>query len=83
MKFEWDDVKNDSNKQKHGIGFEDVLPLFESGNYAIEFDDENSTLDEDRWIARGAISGVGRVVVVFIEIIDGETIRIISARKGE
>lgn len=80
MDFEWDDDKNTKNKAKHGIRFEDVLSLFESVNLIIEFDIENSTLEEDRYIARGFLNYLGRVVVVFIEVTD-DVIRIISARK--
>jgi uncharacterized DUF497 family protein len=27
--FEWDDGKNAANRQKHGIAFEDILPIFD------------------------------------------------------
>jgi uncharacterized DUF497 family protein len=27
--FEWDDEKDTINQQKHGISFEDILPIFD------------------------------------------------------
>ena len=38
LTFSWDDNKNRSNKQKHGISFEEAQTVFFDGN-AIEFDD--------------------------------------------
>lgn len=80
MNFEWDESKNQSNIEKHGISFEEVTPLFESGDYEIAWDKDHSTSEEDRWIARGRIEKHGVVVVIFVEIVD-DLIRIISARK--
>lgn len=79
MKFEWDDIKNIENQEKHGISFEEATELFYT-EYTIEFDAEHSTLEEDRYIATGMIQVHGYVLVVFCEKID-DLIRIISARK--
>ena len=83
MKFEWDDDKNESNQIDHGISFEEVIPLLENGNYEIEYDQDHSTFEEDRWIAKGKIEIHGKVFVVFVELIENEFFRIISARKDE
>jgi hypothetical protein len=40
MNFEWDEHKNKSNQQKHGIGFEEAKAVFEDDN-AIEFRGNN------------------------------------------
>ncbi len=81
MKFEWDFVKNEENKSKHGISFEQVIPLFYQ-EHTLEFDAKHSTHNQERWILRGCLNGVGPVMVVHTEEIDDE-IRIISARKEE
>lgn len=36
--FEWDDTKNKTNVQKHGVSFEEAQTVFFDDN-AIEFDD--------------------------------------------
>ena len=79
MRFDWDEEKNLANQAKHGISFEEVLPLF-SQSYEISYDREHSTADEERWIAHGYLDHLGSVMVVFVEILENE-IRIISARK--
>jgi uncharacterized DUF497 family protein len=33
--FEWDEQKNAANTAKHGIDFEDVIPIFYSRNALI------------------------------------------------
>ena len=81
MAFDWDDAKNLQNQEKHGISFEEARELFKS-DFSIEYDDENSTLDEDRYLAKGKIPTHGVVIVVYTEFIDG-VYRIISARKAE
>jgi uncharacterized DUF497 family protein len=61
--FEWDDSKDLSNQQKHGLSFTDARELFESGaDYLEIFDAEHSEF-EDRFIAIGPIAR-GLVVVV-------------------
>lgn len=79
MKFVWDDEKNEANKKKHQISFEEAIQVFE-GPTRIEYDSEHSTLEEDRFKAYGTIKKHGLVVVVHVEILDS-VIRIISARK--
>jgi uncharacterized DUF497 family protein len=60
VEFEWDPAKDDANRRRHGISFEEVTGLFTSGvDYLEIFDDEHSQ-DEDRFIAIGPIArGVG------------------------
>ena len=50
--FEWDDHKNDSNKRKHGVSFEDAQTVFFDEN-AIEFDDPDHSIQEERFILLG------------------------------
>lgn len=82
IRFDWDENKNETNRKKHGIWFEEAQQVFEDLN-AISYNDvENSTRNEDRLILLG-LSGAARLlVVVHCERDEGNTIRIISARKA-
>lgn len=78
MRFEWDEAKSLSNRERHGLDFDEVRELFVSGRDYLEiFDADHSEL-EDRFIAIGPI-GRGIVVVVWTGP-DDDTVRIISAR---
>ncbi len=72
---EWDDQKNQINKKKHGIFFEDAARIFLDDN-RIEYYDEFHSEFEDR------IRVIGRVdeflFVIYTE--RGEKCRLISAR---
>ena len=75
LKFEWDENKNTSNKEKHKISFETAAHVFDDPYYIEMFDFEHSS-DEDRYIAIWKVGDV--LFVVFTERKD--TIRLISAR---
>ena len=78
VRFDWDDAKDRSNQEKHGLSFSEAKQLFErSKDYLEIFDATHSDL-EDRFIAIGAIRR-GVVVVVYTER-DEDIIRIIGAR---
>ncbi len=78
MDFEWDDEKDLSNQQKHGLSFSEAKKLFEAGAQYLEIFDEDHSETEDRFIAIGPISR-GLVVVVYTEPEEGR-VRIIGAR---
>ena len=81
LAFDWDEQKNESNRKKHGIWFEEAQQVFDDPRGLVFFDEDHSKL-EDRFILLG-ISGSARVlVVVFYEKEDDDIIRIISARKA-
>lgn len=73
--FEWDENKNQLNKEKHGISFETASYVFRDAFYIEMYDFEHS-IDEDRYVAIGKVEDL--LFVVFTE--RGETIRLISAR---
>lgn len=78
MRFEWDPAKDEANRRKHGLGFDQAKELFLSGEPYLEaFDDAHSD-DEDRFQAIGEIQP-GTIVVVWTER-SVDVIRIISAR---
>lgn len=79
--FEWDDAKNKINLKKHGISFEEAQTVFFDDN-AIEFDDPDHSLDEERYLLLGFSQSL-KILVVFHCYRDSESvIRIISARKA-
>lgn len=75
--FEWDDMKNEHNKKKHGISFETALNVFADENRLEEYDEEHSD-QEDRYISVGLVQDV--LVVVHTD--RENAIRIISARPA-
>jgi uncharacterized DUF497 family protein len=78
VEVEWDESKNRSNQQKHGVSFEEARELFVSGVDYLEIFDTDHSESEDRFISIGPIKR-GLVLVVWIER-DEDTIRLISAR---
>lgn len=79
--FDWDENKNQANRKKHGIWFEEAQQVFDDAK-AVMFFDESHSLDEERFIMLG-LSGSARIlVVVYCERHKGKLIRIISARKA-
>ena len=79
MNFEWDENKNIANIKNHKIDFNDVVEMF-NGLMLIE-PDERLNYGEDRYIGIGFLKNF-IAFVVFIEKIDENSIRIISARKA-
>jgi len=76
MKFEYDMKKSLSNKQKHGIDFEEAKLLW-NDDKMVEI--KTSYEDEERFINIGKITAkIYAVVTTYRK----ESIRIISARKA-
>ena len=82
MDFDWDDNKNTTNIKKHGIDFNDVIPVFFDDN-AISYEDSRYDYsDGQRMIIIGKSSD-RLLYVAYAEIANGEVVRIISARKAK
>lgn len=80
VRVTWDPAKDLSNREKHGISFEEARALFEgTADYLVLFDVEHSD-DEDRFLAIGPIRN-GVIVVAYTEE-ENDVVRIISARKA-
>lgn len=77
MKFDWDEEKNKSNFEKHGIDFHDAQDIFLSPRLSVE--DIRKDYGEKRFITIGL---VGTSVCVVVYTRREETTRIISARKA-
>ena len=80
MDVGWDEAKDLTNRQKHGLGFAEAAELFESGVDYLEIFDVDHSESEDRFIAIGPIAR-GLIVVIYAEP-DEDTVRIISAREA-
>jgi uncharacterized protein len=81
IKFVWDSKKAESNLKKHNVSFSEAKSVFYD-EFAIQFFDEDNSISEDRFIMLG-MSNESRVLVVcHCERDEGNTIRIISARKA-
>jgi uncharacterized protein len=78
MIFEWDETKNRSNKEKHGIDFESAITVF---NDPLML----SRIDEDgRWQTIGYSEGC--ILLLFVvhtyHEADEIVVRVISARRA-
>ena len=83
MKFEWDERKNQINIKKHKVSFEDAESVFQDC-FAVYLDDDEHSLDEERFIIIGISETLYRELYVCYchRGEDNEIIRIISARKA-
>ena len=79
MRFEWDDDKALSNLEKHGVSFGEATEVFYDPNALEGYDAEHSA-GESRFFIIG-LSSRRLLFVVYAER-DGDTVRIISARRA-
>ena len=77
MEFEWDENKNELNKEKHGIDFNDAKEIFKDKN-RISSEDKKKDYGEKRWITIGIAANAFLTVVYTIR----DAVRIISARRA-
>lgn len=77
MRFEWDKKKARTNLAKHGVSFDEAATAFDDKLGAYYPD----RLHENRFILIG-FSRRHRLLFVVHAEVDGDSIRIISARKA-
>ncbi len=77
MKFEWDENKNKSNLNKHGVDFNDAKKVFEDEN-RTNSEDKRKDYGENRWITIGKMY---KAIILVVYTIRDAT-RIISARMA-
>lgn len=83
MRFEWDHRKNEANKRKHRVSFEEAQEVFDDPLHVALLDQRFSYFEE-RWITVGETSQ-RRVVVaahLYFDTEGEEVLRIISAREA-
>ena len=76
--FEWDAAKAGTNREKHGITFEQAAEAFGDPYALVSYDAANS-VTEDRFRLLGMSGGS---LILFVVFIERGAIRIISARKA-
>lgn len=81
IKFEWDSAKAATNVRKHKVSFEEAKSVFYD-EFAIQFFDEDNSGLEDRFLMLGMSNESRTLLVSHCERDQGNTIRIISARKA-
>lgn len=82
LRFEWDDRKNEQNKRKHGISFEEAQTVF-SDEQALLIADPDHSRQEERFILLGLSSSLRTLVVCHCYRQEGNVIRLISARRAD
>ncbi|MCU0754103.1 MAG: BrnT family toxin [Xanthomonadales bacterium] len=81
MRFEWNPVKAATNLKKHQVSFDEAKTVF-FDDLAVQFFDDEHSVDEDRFIMLGMSSNARLLIVCHCERGEGEIIRILSARKA-
>ena len=80
IKFEWDSNKNEINKKKHHVSFEEAKTVFYDEE-ALLIEDPEHSQEEDRFILLGFSLKANLLVVCHCLRASDTVIRIISARK--
>jgi uncharacterized DUF497 family protein len=81
-RYTWDIDKAENNPKKHlGVTFEDAAEAFEAFVYVEEFDEKNSSLDEERYNKTVFASGLSKWITISYTMRD-DLIRIFSAREA-
>lgn len=78
MRFEWDPAKARSNLRKHDVSFDEAVECFSDPMARVVTDPEH----HDRFVLLGQARSCRLILTIYAEKDDGETIRIISARKA-
>ena len=81
LQFEWDPNKNEINKKKHGVSFEEAQTVFYDEEALVRDDPEHSK-EEERFVILGLSSNAKLLVVCHCYRASETVIRIISARKA-
>ena len=82
IRFEWDELKNQSNTKKHKVTFEEAKTVFYDPSALIIHDPDHSA-EEDRFLIMGMSQSLKILIVCHCCRSNDEIIRIISARKAD
>ena len=80
LTFTWDQKKDKTNQNKHGVSFEEAKSVFYDER-AVEFSDPQHSADESRFLMVGHSYRFRLLIVCYCYREDDSVIRIISARK--
>ena len=81
INFAWDAKKASSNKNKHGITFDEARTVFFDEHARVISDTEHAD-NEERFVILGLSSLARLLIVCHCYREDNHTIRLISARKA-
>ena len=81
INFDWDAAKAAANFQEHGVSFEEARSVFYD-EFAVQFFDEEHSGSEACFLLLGMSTAARLLLVCHCERHEGNTIRIISARKS-
>jgi uncharacterized DUF497 family protein len=81
LSFEWDERKAAANAKKHGVSFEEAKSVFVDERAKL-IDDPDHSDDEDRFVLLGVSGALRSLLVCHCYRVNGNVIRIISARKA-
>lgn len=80
-RFEWFEIKNNDNIEKHGYSFKEIEQIFDDPHFYEIYDIEHSTDEQTRYFGIGCI--VGRFLVIQVSYTEEtDRIHIISARDA-
>jgi uncharacterized DUF497 family protein len=81
-RFEWDGEKSKTNKELHGLYFDEVLPAFDDPYLLELYDDTHSKPEEIRYKGLAELRDFIILYLAYTEPASGRT-RIISVRPAE
>ena len=81
LRFEWDPSKEQANRRKHKVSFQEAESVF-ADERARLLDDPDHSEGEDRFVLLGLSSRFRVLVVVHTYRGNEDVIRIISARRA-
>lgn len=81
LRFEWDERKATANRSKHGVSFDEARTVFLDERARL-IDDPDHSADEERFIILGLSGALRLLVVCHCYRAEGNSIRIISARRA-
>jgi uncharacterized DUF497 family protein len=79
MDFEWDPAKDETNRRKHGVSFDEASTVF-GDPLAVTISDPDHSENEGRFLTTGR-SATDRLIIV-AHTDRGARIRLISAREA-
>ena len=69
FEFDWDPIKAESNRRKHGVAFEAAMGVF-SDPLALSLLDNESGKGEERWVTMGRSPAGNSLLVVHTYVAD-------------
>lgn len=81
LRFEWDELKAQRNRWKHGVSFEEAQTAF-ADDFAILLADSLHSYGEERFYLLGLSAGLRLLVVIHAYRAGDEVVRLISARTA-